>query len=141
MTPNDIAKALHDIELEPGDLILTGRRDPISRVIQAFTRSPVSHVVVSLGGTRCVHAMDNPWAVDEAGGGVYRLTTDDIANWPTLTTIILVRPDRIDHQRVEDAAHHYLANSPPIATTSRSDPSATGRRPSGPSRRTRPTEN
>jgi hypothetical protein len=90
--PDPIDLLQHDGAIRCGDIILVGKTDPISRAIQHFSHSTVSHSLVALNAEEAWDAMDQPGNLAETHGGARPVELKRYLNGSALTTIALLRP-------------------------------------------------
>ena len=106
---------------KPGDLILTGNTDRVSRLIQWGTRSHSSHVAIVSAPNQVVEAYDYGLTPEEWDEGVYRNCLSHVVDRsPTLGSLIVRRPANwasVDQERLDVALREAEENSPPFPTT------------------------
>lgn len=105
--------------LEPGDLVLSGSRDSLSRLIRWGTMSGFSHVSVALNNRRLLESYDWAGSPSEDDGGVGRLSVHRYADRGSLLNLAVLRPKKLDKASFERITEHVIYHSPPF-------PSSTG---------------
>jgi hypothetical protein len=101
-----------------GDLVLTGCRDLLSRLIQSGTGGRVSHVAIGRGDGRLVEAYDYGLNPDEHSEGVFATDLEHfIERSPNLQRLVVRRPHGLDRALLAEALTSVVENSPPFPTT------------------------
>lgn len=101
----------------PGDLLLLGSRDPLSRVIQNLTHSAFSHAGIINRSNSVTEAYDfhlTPSGNDE---GVYRTPMHKLVErYPYLSAMALYRPVTGDLEKLEYLCAQIVEHSPTYPT-------------------------
>ncbi len=113
--PGDPAAMIRS-RIEIGDTILTGGVDPISRIIQTGSRSPFSHVVVVSGEGSVTEAYDHALTPAEDDDGIFEISVEELVARSGLRRMRIIRPRRVDEQRIRDVACHFRQHSPGFPT-------------------------
>ena len=100
----------------PGDLVLTGCTDMVSRLIQLFTRSQVSHAAIVTGSDTVVEAYDYTFTPVGVDGGIFETPFETLLNRGSLDRIVIRRPVGLDLATLERATRYALDNAPPFPT-------------------------
>ncbi len=103
--------------LQPGDLILSGRRDFISEITQFATDSRFGHAMVVVHERWITQATDVALTPSEDDEGVFRLTIEQFrAETSKLSDVLALRPRQVDVDRLCEAADYLYEHSPTYPT-------------------------
>ncbi len=103
--------------MEPGDLVLSGSSDLISRLIQISTASHVSHVAVAVSADALLEAYDYGFTPIETDEGVFKTDLSDfVTRSNQLDRLVVRRPCGLDHALMAEVLESAITNSPPYPT-------------------------
>jgi len=97
---------------EPGDLLLAGGNDWISRCIKIGSRSVFCHVAVFLSEDEVIESYDEEFTPDETDDGVVAITLADFLG-RDLSDLKIIRPVDIDVDRLKQIAGTFTRCSAP----------------------------
>ncbi len=100
--------------VQPGDLVLTGCSDVVSRLVQLFTGSDFSHAAIVTGSGTVVEAYDYGLTPQEDDGGAYETPFDVLLKRGALDRIMIRRPVDLDADSLERTVRFALNNAPPF---------------------------
>lgn len=99
--------------IEPGDLLLAGGTDRLSRIIRFGTASVFSHVGVALGDDFVVEAWEQKFTPSEKDAGVVKVPLETFIQ-RDMSHLKVVRPVGLDAARLIDVAEQLAASSAPF---------------------------
>jgi|GEM_PF-3481814 len=97
---------------QPGDLLLAGGNDWISRCIKIGSRSIFCHVAVFLSEDEVIESYDKEFTPDETDDGVVAISLRDFLA-RDLTDLKIIRPLDIDVERLSEVAGTFTRCSAP----------------------------
>lgn len=103
-------------QIRIGDAIVSGGRDPVSRLIQLGCLSRYSHVAVATGPDALTEAYDHALTPDESDEGIFDITVGDFVNRSNVHRIGIVRPLQVDKARLTEVAERFKQHSPGFPT-------------------------
>lgn len=103
--------------LQPGDLLLSGNRDSVSRLIQWGTMSSFSHASIALSNEQLIESYDWAGTPCDSDGGVGRLSVQRYATRSPLLDLAILRPKAIERDRFDEVTKHATHHSPPFPST------------------------